>query len=128
MVFTLRVTFISRWPQTQLWLFMHICWILLKLNNNVILLWFRISKALESIPGQVKNQVEYSQFAESIVIQARTIDWNKFVGVECNRVELEFNHKPNRLIQSPIGFVFVCGEPDNDTASYMKLVSCRFNS
>ncbi|KAL4232013.1 hypothetical protein ACF0H5_009591 [Mactra antiquata] len=83
----------------------------------------KISKAIDSIPSQVKDKLKYSQFAESIILEARSFEWNQFNGIECTRLDLEFNQKANRLIQSPTGFVFVCGEPENDTSSYsfMKL-------
>lgn len=84
----------------------------------------RISKAVESIPRQMKKQKEFSQSAELIVIEARAFPRSQFTGIQCSRLDLSFDPTAHRLIQSPTGFVFVCSEPVNDTNyAFLNVVS-----
>lgn len=84
----------------------------------------RISKAVESIPRQMKKQKEFSQSSELIVIEARAFPQSQFIGIQCSRLDLTFDPTAHRLIQSPTGFVFVCSEPVNDTDyAFLNLVS-----
>ncbi|XP_045188915.2 adhesion G protein-coupled receptor A3-like isoform X2 [Mercenaria mercenaria] len=81
----------------------------------------RISKAVESIPGQFRNQAKFSQSAEFIVMEARSFAPSQFTGIQCSRLDLTFDQTAHRLIQSPSGFVFVCSEAVNDTSNYAYL-------
>ncbi|XP_060572173.1 adhesion G protein-coupled receptor A3-like [Ruditapes philippinarum] len=78
----------------------------------------RISKAIESIPGQYRKEDKFSQSAEFIVMEARSYAASEFKGVQCSGLDLTYDETAHRLIQSVTRIVFVCSEPVNNTSNY----------